>query len=202
MTYISILIDIYHFIFRKKVVFYIINQVAIHFLIFILMNAQYYSGKNTFDLEEFASQLARCMNCPNQPEKAVQAIKDIFGMIRSRLPFEESLEFINLLPLSLKAVYLDGWHIGDHPSVPFNSMEELIDEIIANRTEVNNWYNSNRDELRNTLRALFQLIGAYVVETDMEININFLPQDIHYFIVHNHFEIENPADTDSSIWLS
>lgn len=166
------------------------------------MNAQYKSEKHLIDLEEFAYQLARCMNCPNQPEKAVQALKDVFGIIRSRFSFEDSLEFINLLPLPLKAIYLDGWHIGESQPTQLHSMEEFIDEIVANQPKENNWYNSNRDEVRNVLRHIFQIIGSYIAESEMEAKVSFLPQDMQYFLIHSNTGIENPVYTESSIWLS
>lgn len=203
MTYIRSFNDNYHFFFLKKgSILRCKTSCYPLFLTHIIMNAQYNSEKHLIDLEEFASQVARCMNCPNQPEKAVQALKDIFGIIRNRLAFAESLEFINLLPLPLKAIYLDGWHIGENTSVQLHSMEELIDEIIANRTEENNWYHSNRDELRNILHTVFQLIGAHVVAAEVGASVSFLPKDMQYFLMQNHIEIENSADTDTSIWLS
>ncbi len=165
------------------------------------MNAQYKSEKLLIDLDEAAHQLARCMNCPNEPEKAVRALKSVFGVIRNRFTFEESLEFVGLLPLPLKAIYVDGWRVGESAPVQLHSLEELIDDIVANQSFEENWYNSNRDELRKTIKAIFQMIGSHVTEADMETNVYYLPLEIQHYLRSATVETRD-SYSDTSIWLS
>lgn len=165
------------------------------------MNAQYKLEKHLIDLDEFANQLARCMHCSMDPEKAKHAFKAVFGAIRNRFTFEESLQFIDMLPLTLKAIYLDGWHIGVNMPEPPHSMEELIDDIVTREQAESNWYNSSRDELRNIIKAIFQIIGTHVAQADMDKSMSFLPMDMQQYLRQGNLEVENTY-TDTSIWLS
>lgn len=165
------------------------------------MNAKYNLEKHMIDLEEWVYQLARYLHRPNEPEKALQALKSVFGVIRSRCTFEESLQFLDLLPLSLKAIYLDGWHIGVNTPEQLHSMEELIDEIIASEPAESNWYNSSRDELRNIVSAIFRLIGSYAGYTGSQERVGYLPTDIQHYFLKDNLDIENNY-AETSIWLS
>lgn len=168
------------------------------------MSAKYNLEKHLLDLEEWIYQLARCMHRPNEPEKALQALKSVFGVIRSRCTFEESLQFLDLLPLSLKAVYLDGWHIGVNTPEQLHSMEELMDDVIASEPAESNWYNSSREELRNAVSAIFKIIGSYAAYTELpesQEKVGYLPMDMQQYFRKGNLNIEN-SYAETSIWLS
>lgn len=150
--------------------------------------------------DEFA-QLAERLNQLNRPEVVRHAVTDIFSVMRSCISFEDSLEFINLLPLPFKAIYLNGWHIGNVLHTKINSLEELIDEIVASQFVHEGWYNSSRDDLREILKAMFDVIGNYIGKSVVKPELNFLPSDIQYFIRHYHAEADN-SSSETSIWLS
>lgn len=150
--------------------------------------------------DEFA-HLAERLEQLNRPEMARHAVTDIFSVMRNCISFEDSLEFINLLPLPFKAIYLNGWHIGNASHTKINSLEELIDEITASPFVHEGWYNSNRDDLREILKALFDVIGNYIGRNIEKPELSFLPNDIQYFILHYHTEADN-SSSETSIWLS
>ncbi len=176
-----------------------------YFLIYSIdMNAPHQPEKHQVELEEFSSQLAASMHSTSmhyaeEPEEAVKALRTVFGVMRNRFTFEESLEFIELLPLCLKALYLDGWRISKNAPEPFYSLEDLMDEIIAHAVE-SHWYRSSRNELRRVLIAIFQMIGAYANSAEVKEEIRFLPEDMLYYL----YTPGAPAKpyTDTSIWLS
>lgn len=150
--------------------------------------------------DEFVQLAERCPAL-SRPDTAKQAVTDIFGIIRKCLTFEDSLEFINFLPLPLKAVYLDGWQVGNASRTPINSLEELIDEIVMSPQGQRAWYGSNRDTLREILKALFDVIGNHVGSHVNKPELSFLPSDIQYFMLQYHTEANKPAP-ETSIWLS
>ncbi len=168
------------------------------------MNAHHQLEKHQIELEEFSSHLAASMHsasmhCAENPVEAVQALRTVFGVMRNRFTFEESLQFIELLPLSLKALYLDGWRISKTTADQFYSLEDLVDEIIAHATE-SHWYRSNRDELRQVLIAIFQMIGAHAGAAEARENLCFLPEDMLYYLYTPG--VAAKPYTDTSIWLS
>ncbi len=166
------------------------------------MNAQNIPEKFTYyPVRDEFSQLTERIDQMHRPEEAKHAIADIFGVIRRCLSFEDSLEFINFLPLSFKAIYMNGWHVGNSSYTSISSMEEMIDEIVASPFVQHGWYNGNRDELREILKVVFDLIGNHIGKSVARPQLSFLPNDIQYFIMHYHTEADR-SSSETSIWLS
>ena len=62
---------------------------------------------------EFVEDVARELKTPDDTDHAYKVMTSFFHTIREILSPEESLHLIAKLPLYLKAVYINGWHLNN-----------------------------------------------------------------------------------------
>src|SRR5437868_4188083 len=63
-------------------------------------------------------------------DKAGRILRSVLHAIRNRLSVQESLQVIAQLPMALKALYVDQWHIAEYvPRIHY--VKQFVDEIRA-----------------------------------------------------------------------
>jgi uncharacterized protein (DUF2267 family) len=84
------------------------------------MKFEDYASEGNKLLNEIAAELGD----PANNNQAYRVMKSVFHTIRQILSPEESLHLISQLPLVIKGVYVDGWHIPTKERI--RSMEEFL----------------------------------------------------------------------------
>ena len=85
------------------------------------MKFDQYIGK----ANEFLKEVARELGTPEDTDHAYRIMSSVFHTVREVLSPEESLHLISQLPMFLKAVYVNGWHL--KPKDRIRSMHEFIE---------------------------------------------------------------------------
>src|SRR5688572_8926471 len=85
------------------------------------MNFEQYASDANKLLQEVAQELGN----PDDLNHAYRVLRSVFHTLREVLTPEESLHLIAQLPLIIKGVYVDGWHIPVKDKI--RSMDEFLE---------------------------------------------------------------------------
>ena len=148
-------------------------------------------------LDGFIRKVAYRANYFNDDERALSHLRTAFRVVRNRSSFEQSLRFLEMLPVALKAVFLNDWHITPRAPAPISSLEELADAV---RQHEQNHPMRDRAEALRVLRAIFDELANVVPPETLHEGLGFLPASARNQLVE-------PSATgyqylDTCIWLS
>jgi uncharacterized protein (DUF2267 family) len=76
---------------------------------------------------EFLKQVAIELGTPDDTDHAYRVMTSVFHTVRETLSTEESLHLISQLPMILKAIYVNGWHI--KPKKKIRSLSEFFENL-------------------------------------------------------------------------
>lgn len=157
--------------------------------------------KHAIYLDELVGQVASEMNRPDDPKYALRSIEAVLNAIRNRLTFEQSVNFLDLLPLPFKAVYIKDWNVQDHVPERINSMREFIDEVCKVDPELCESEYVDHAKVKDAIRSVFKVIGLHVSKSDLEKELAYLPQDLKLYLEAEGVSLKSNAML-TSIWLS
>ena len=142
--------------------------------------------KHIIYLDELLQQTAREFGWTRDEQQLLEMIKSVFIALRNKLSFEDSLLFVNLLPMSFKALYLNNWTISEQAPEPLQNMDDLVDEIIqCNSTFISN-LKGDRASVKHLVEAVFRVISYHISKADLETEMSFLPEDVKLYLEKHH----------------
>ena len=102
-----------------------------------------------------------------------------------------------MLPVALKAVFLNDWHIAPRAPVPISSLDELAEAV---RQQEQNHTMRDQAEALRVVRAIFDELASIVSPNTLLEGLDFLPASARSQLVGS-----SPATyqySDTCIWLS
>ena len=156
--------------------------------------------KHAIYRDELMLQVAHQLKNVESIEDAKRITGMVLRAIRNRLNFECSLRFLNLLPLPLKAIYVDGWMLQDNTPHGLETTKDLIDEMMQSQ----NLFTPTQRDTKNAMEALqavFRVISLHVSRHEFEMMLELMSPAVKQ-------ELENKAypffydSPDTSVWLS
>ena len=143
------------------------------------MNFDAYINKaNTF-IKEVAIEIGE----PDNKDKAGRVLRAVLHALRSRLTAEESIHMLAQLPLLIKGVFVDGWHLS-----PINHEEPTYSDFLS---EVKKYggvlgekdFDNDENSIR-MIRGVLHVLRKYMSEGEMR-NLKFqLPEEIAEVILN------------------
>ncbi len=124
----------------------------------------------------------------------------VLKSLRDRLGFENSLCFLNLLPLPFKAMFVKDWSIKDAFPGKLESFSSLINEIMSRYTGPS-YTRDSKHYISEVAMATFRVIGQHVSRQDFEKMLGILPLSIRMEIKEKAYPVFYDSP-DTSIWLS
>ncbi|MBK6930966.1 MAG: DUF2267 domain-containing protein [Saprospirales bacterium] len=134
-------------------------------------------NKYVQDGEQFVREVARELGVGSDLPKAGRILRAVLHTLRNRLTASESLQLIAQLPMLIKAVYVDGWHI----SAEARTLRHLGDFIEAVREEggrgalpdfVTDY------EVEQAIRAVFHVLRQHVSAGEISDILSTLPAEL------------------------
>jgi uncharacterized protein (DUF2267 family) len=157
--------------------------------------------KHVIYLDELVLQVASQMDRPDDLQCANSAIEAVLLAVRNRLNFEQSIKFLNHLPLPFKAVYIKDWQVDDRVPDSIDSMGEFVDEVYRIRPNICHKEYKDEQMLKTAVKAVFKVIGLHVSNRDLKKELNFLPDDLRLYLEAEGVSMKSHR-SDTSIWLS
>lgn len=137
----------------------------------MLLDFEKYATKGN----EFLHQLEVNLGTDNR-DRAARILKSTFRVLRNHLTFEESLQLLSQLPMSIKAVYVDGWQKKDHFKI--KDSNEFIFEIAAEEG-LPAWTDfRSMEDIQNAVNAVIETMTLYVSTEEMNQALNTLPRKV------------------------
>lgn len=157
--------------------------------------------KHAIYLNELVVQVAAEMGRPSDINFASRSVEGVLQAVRNRLSFEQSVKFLDLLPLPFKAVYIKDWNVCDHIPDRIETMEDFINEVCTHTPDLCENEYQDRQKVKEAIRSVFKVIGLHVSKADLDRKLAFLPQDLRLYLEAEGVSLKsNPMLT--SIWLS
>ena len=147
--------------------------------------------------DELIHDIAQRAHYDDDDERALSHIRTVFRVIRHRASFEQSLRFLEMLPMPFKAIFLNDWHIALQPPAPITNMDEFADEMLRYEQQ---HVMPDRTEARRVLRAIFGGLSHTVGSDLLRNSLDFVTLEVRAQLLEDQPERYHYADT--CIWLS
>ena len=132
---------------------------------------QYVPDANSF-VKEVALQLGR----PEDTDHAYRVMKSVLHAIRDVLSPEESLHMIAQLPMIIKGVYVDGWHI--HTQQKIRSLEDFL-QSLRSKNERSATRDFGDDETaRHHTKCVLNVLKNHVTTGEIQHLIDQFPNEL------------------------
>ncbi len=138
-------------------------------------NFEKYASKGN----EFVNTIAEDLNVAK--EKSGRIIRAVFHALRNRISHEESFQLIAQLPMALKGAYVDEWKF-DKDFSRISHLTDFLDEIRKEDGELASYDFGNDAKAKHAVVAVFNALGRFVSEGEMEDIMATLPKELKTFI--------------------
>jgi len=129
------------------------------------------------DGNAFIAEIAVALETTDQ-EKAGRILRSVLRALRNRLTVEESFEFIDQLPLAVKAVYVEGWKVKLNPS-KLKHIEDFRKEVY-NEDELSAANDFDHDGAVNeAVKAVFQVLSKYIDAAQIDNVMDAIPAALY-----------------------
>lgn len=148
-------------------------------------------------LDELIHEVAQRANYPNDDERALSHLRSVFRVVRNRTSFEQSLRFLEMLPVPLKAIFLNDWHIVPQRPSSIHSLDDFADEVQQHERQHTI---RDRNEARQVLQAVFTVLRRHTTSDALHNGLSFISSDVRTQLLQESPMRYHYADT--CIWLS
>ena len=136
------------------------------------MNFERYAPDANMFLKEVAQELGNAQDT----EQAYRIMKSVFHTVREILSPEESLHMIAQLPMIIKAVYVDGWHIPAKERI--RSMPEFL-ACLRNTSDRSAARDFGSDETAiQKVKSVLNVLKRHVTTGEIQHMIDQFPMEL------------------------
>jgi len=147
------------------------------------------------ELDRLLGKLAQ--HTGNSDAEANQKLlQTIFRFIRRYASFEEAIKFNDMLPLPLKALFLDGWNIKLSGNKSVKNIDELAEAVVKYSDDTI----SSPAEARQSFRKVIAFLSGFTTRNQLQASLSFLPTEFRSLLMKDpdlHY-----ARPDTCVWLS
>ena len=132
-------------------------------------------NKYVQDAEAFINEVALELGHPNDKAKAASVLRSVLHAFRDRITPVESWQLIAQLPMLIKAIYVDGWKIGNgnyRESRNFGDFIEAFREADLQQAYISDY------EAKEAIQAVFRILKKHVSQGEIFDIIAVLPTEM------------------------
>jgi len=146
-------------------------EVEIRFKIFEMKFDQFVEKGN-----EFLKEVAMELGMPDDTDQAYRVMSSVFHTVRETISAEESLHLISQLPMFIKAVYVNSWHL--NPKNKIRSRAEFFDCLRKQNPRTATQDFGNDEIARAKTQAVFKVIKNHVATGEIQDILDQLPMEL------------------------
>ena len=129
---------------------------------------------------KFYKRTARELQTPDDLGYADRLVSCILHVLRERMTIEESLEFISLLPMHVKGVYVHGWRLNNDPK-RLASEEEFLNALRIKYPHTSGKKPGSDLDLKSDIQKVFKVIRQEADIKGIADIRKYLPPVVHPF---------------------
>jgi uncharacterized protein (DUF2267 family) len=129
------------------------------------------------ELSDFLVELAEELGHLDDKEHAFNITKAVFQVCRNRMSIEESFEIIDLLPLFLKGVYVDEWHVQSNHD-PIQELSDFEAEMLDGYGVMSVRDFLPRDRIIIAIKDFFRVLARHLESYEQQEMYNALPDAV------------------------
>lgn len=139
-------------------------------------------SKYVQDGEQFVREIARETKDAADVAKAGRILRAVLHAFRNRLTPNESLQLIAQLPMLIKAIYVDGWRIGNE-AAQMRTLGDFIEAVReeGGRSTINDFVTDR--EVEHAIHAVFKVLKNHVSEGEIQDIVATLPAELRPLLV-------------------
>ena len=109
----------------------------------------------------FLNELATGIGTENNPHKTSRILASSFAGLRNVLTVEESFDMIAQLPVFIKGMYIDKWHVSGHHE-KIKNVDQLLDVILQFEGDVALKDFGSREDAKLIVQTVFAVLKRHI----------------------------------------
>lgn len=126
--------------------------------------------------------LAEELNEPDNIPRAARTLKSVLYAFTNMLSLEDSIRFLNLIPIYAKGIEYVEWTVGINNVEGVESLEQLITELCNINKDHYQADFPNREEARWAIQSVFRVLNWHTNQITMQELAQLLPEDIRLYL--------------------
>ncbi len=127
--------------------------------------------------EVFLKKLAAQLGDPEDTARAGRVLRSVLHVFRDQSTPQESIQLISQLPMFIKAIYVDGWRIGQK-QIRIRHLDDFLNEVQETDKSIGSFDFPNKNATQHAVKAVFHVIKEYASEGEIEDVISTLPKEL------------------------
>mmetsp|Transcript_10190 Transcript_10190/g.23503 ORF Transcript_10190/g.23503 Transcript_10190/m.23503 type:complete len:147 (+) Transcript_10190:58-498(+) len=127
--------------------------------------------------EAFINKLANELGDSENTARAGRILRVVLHVFRNQSSPQESMQLISQLPMFIKALYVDGWRIGQKQK-RIRNVEDFLFEVREANQPNGRFDFGDEEDILKAVKTVFRLLKEYVSEGEMEDLIKTLPEKL------------------------
>jgi uncharacterized protein (DUF2267 family) len=128
------------------------------------------------EARKFVKEVSREIGDPADTQRGERVLTAVLHTLRELLSPEESLHLIAQLPMLIKAVYVNGWHI--KPKARIRSMDDFIERLLLQNPKTAAEDFGNDEKAIENTRAVLRVLKRHVSHGEIQHLIEQFPDDL------------------------
>lgn len=125
---------------------------------------------------EFLKEIASELGTPEDTNQAYRIMSAVFHTVRETITPEESLHLISQLPMVIKAVYVNSWHLKSNSKI--RSKTEFFECLRKQNPRTASEDFANDEVARSKTQAVLKVIKNHVATGEIQDIIDQLPMEL------------------------
>lgn len=128
------------------------------------------------EANKFVKEIAEALENPDDTNQAYRVMKSVFHTLREVLSPEESLHLISQLPMAIKGVYVDGWHVPAKKKL--RSMNEFLDRLRQHNAPSAARDFGNDETAKHHVKCVLNVVKRHVATGEVQHMIDQFPMEL------------------------
>jgi uncharacterized protein (DUF2267 family) len=128
------------------------------------------------EAQKFVKEIAYELGDTDNTEQADRIMVSVFHVLRDLLTPEESLHLISQMPMLLKGIYVNGWHLGKKDRI--KSKEEFIECLMSQNPRAAAQDFGDSEKAIERSKAVFRVLRNHVGIGEINHIISQLPPEL------------------------
>lgn len=125
---------------------------------------------------KFIERLGIALGTTHNLKKTLRILQRVFMGLRCHLPFHESINTIEILPMAIRGLYVDGWELRNN-SPRLTTVDDFVMEVMGSKGRRNRNFDQT-DDVISAVLAVIETTADFAFPEELEYAIDRLPRGL------------------------